>query len=54
MEPHAAKLREAGVKGSALMVFVPASASQPGAYLAVEPLPGRSQEAIARIEEALK
>lgn len=54
MEPHAAKLREAGVKGSALMVFVPASASHPGAYLAVEPLPGRSQEAIARIEEALK
>jgi hypothetical protein len=54
MEPHAAKLREAGVKGSALMVFAPASDSHPGAYLAVEPLPGRSQEAIARIEEALK
>ena len=54
MEPHAAKLKEAGVKGSALMVYVPASDSHPGAYLAVEPLPGRSQEAIARIEEALK
>jgi hypothetical protein len=54
MRPHAAKLNEAGVKGTALMVFVPASASHPGAYLAVEPLPGRSQEAIARIEEALK
>ena len=54
MRPHAAKLAEAGVKGTALMVFVPASASHPGAYLAVEPLPGRSQEAIARIEEALK
>jgi len=54
MEPHAAKLREAGVKGSALMVFVPASDSHPGVYLAVEPLPGRVQEAIARIEESLK
>jgi hypothetical protein len=54
MEPHAAKLKEAGVKGTALVVYVPASDSQPGAYLAVEPLPGRSQEAIARIEEALK
>ena len=54
MEPHAAKLKEAGIKGTALMVFVPASDSQPGAYLVVEPLPGRSQEAIARIEEALK
>ena len=54
MEPHAAKLAEAGVKGTALVVYVPASDSQPGAYLAVEPLPGRSQEAIARIEEALK
>ena len=54
MRPHAAKLKEAGVKGTALMVFVPASDSHPGAYLAVEPLPGRSQEAIARIEEALK
>ena len=54
MEPHAAKLREAGVVGTALVVYVPASDSHPGAYLAVEPLPGRSQEAIARIEEALK
>ena len=54
MEPHAAKLREAGVKGSALMVFARPTDSHPGAYLAVEPLPGRSQEAIARIEEALK
>jgi len=54
MEPHAAKLREAGVKGAALLVYAPASDSHPGAYLAVEPLPGRSQEAIARIEEALK
>ena len=54
MEPHAAKLKEAGVKGTALLVYVPASDSQPGAYLVVEPLPGRSQEAIARIEEALK
>ena len=54
MKPHAAKLKEAGVKGTALVVYVPPSGSQPGAYLAVEPLPGRSQEAIARIEEALK
>jgi len=54
MEPHAAKLKEAGVKGTALLVYAPASDSHPGAYLAVEPLPGRSQEAIARIEEALK
>lgn len=54
MRPHAAKLKEAGVKGTALVVFAPASDSHSGAYLAVEPLPGRSQEAIARIEEALK
>lgn len=54
MEPHAAKLKEAGVKGTALVVFAPASDSHPGAYLVVEPLPGRSQEAIALIEEALK
>ena len=54
MEPHAAKLKEAGVVGTALVVYAPASDSHPGAYLAVEPLPGRSQEAIARIEEALK
>jgi len=54
MRPHAAKLKEAGVKGSALMVFAQPTGSHPGAYLAVEPLPGRSQEAIARIEEALK
>ena len=54
MEPHAAKLKEAGVTGTALVVFAPASDSHPGAYLAVEPLPGRSQDAIARIEEALK
>jgi hypothetical protein len=54
MEPHAAKLREAGVKGTALLVYVPSTDSHPGAYLAVEPLPGRSQEAIALIEEALK
>ncbi len=54
MKPHAAKLKEAGVKGSALVVFARPTDSHPGAYLAVEPLPGRSQEAIARIEEALK
>jgi hypothetical protein len=54
MRPHAAKLKEAGVKGTALMVFAQPTDSHPGAYLAVEPLPGRSQEAIARIEEALK
>ena len=54
MEPHAAKLKEARIKGTALMVFVPASDSHPGAYLAVEPLPGRGQEAIARIKESLK
>lgn len=54
MRPHAAKLKEVGVKGSALMVFAQPTDSHPGAYLAVEPLPGRSQEAIARIEEALK
>jgi len=54
MRPHAAKLKEAGVVGTALVVYAPASDSHPGAYLAVEPLPGRSQEAIARIEEALK
>jgi hypothetical protein len=54
MEPHAAKLKEAGVKGTALLVYAPASDSHPGAYLVVEPLPGRSQEAIALIEEALK
>jgi hypothetical protein len=54
MKPHAAKLREAGVKGAALLVYAPASDSHPGAYLVVEPLPGRSQEAIALIEEALK
>lgn len=54
MEPHAAKLKEAGVVGTALVVYVQPTDSHPGAYLAVEPLPGRSQEAIARIEEALK
>ena len=54
MEPHAKKLKEAGVVGTALVVFAPASDSHAGAYLAVEPLPGRSQEAIARIEEAMK
>ena len=54
MRPHAAKLKEAGVKGTALVVFAQPTDSHPGAYLAVEPLPGRSQEAIARIEEALK
>ena len=54
MKPHAAKLKEAGVKGTALVVFAQPTDSHPGAYLAVEPLPGRSQEAIARIEEALK
>ena len=54
MRPHAAKLKEAGIKGTALVVFAPASDSHPGAYLVVEPLPGRSQEAIALIEEALK
>lgn len=54
MRPHAAKLKEAGVVGTALVVYAPASDSHPGAYLAVEPLPGRSQEAIVRIEEALK
>ena len=54
MKPHAAKLKEAGVKGTALVVFARPTDSHPGAYLAVEPLSGRSQEAIARIEEALK
>ncbi len=54
MRPHAAKLKEAGVVGTALVVFAQPTDSHPGAYLAVEPLPGRSQEAIARIEEALK
>ncbi len=54
MRPHAAKLAEAGVKGTALVVFAQPIGSHPGAYLVVEPLPGRSQEAIALIEEALK
>jgi hypothetical protein len=54
MRPHAAKLKEAGIKGTALVVFAQPTGSHPGAYLFVEPLPGRSQEAIARIEEALK
>jgi hypothetical protein len=54
MRPHAAKLKEAGIKGTALVVFAQPTGSHPGAYLVVEPLPGRSQEAIARIEEALK
>ena len=54
MEPYSVEIARRGIKGSVLVVTVPSSPNQNGVYLAVEPLPGRSQEAIARIEEALK
>ena len=54
MEPYSVEIARRGIKGSVLVVTVPSSPNQNGVYLAVEPLPGRSQDAIARIEEALK
>lgn len=54
LQPQLKKLEEKGVKGSALMVYVPSTDTSAGVYLAVDPLPQGAKEAINIIKEALK
>lgn len=53
LSPYLSELSNRSVNLPALVVSVPPSDTSGGAYLAVEPLPGRAQEAISIVEEAL-
>ena len=53
LEPYLVEIRSKDMPLPALVVSVPPTDDHDGAYLLVEPLPGRGQEAIAMVEEAL-
>lgn len=54
LAPYLLEASKRNVKLPVLTVSVPSSPTSNGAYLVVAELPGRSEEAIAIVEEALK